>query len=477
MKEARGKQELWEEVYLGSYTMDSRRISEHDIKTAKRKLRVSKQTTYELKDDHPRVNCVFLNPQGELVLLKGRLWADVLYHKKTLVLNTSSDLARTGNKKLPGESFSLNNKFFYGALNSYLQVLVTQDQLIFIRELSSPRLIETGLKVRVDFGFKRRYGTYVIKALNYLRCDETSIIFISHEGLLMELPISSKLHKETVFVPTELLSHCNIVNFTTTIQHIYVLCNSPCPQLLKINRENRKIVLRKTLEVSGLYPTAIGCSGDAVVICLSEQGELEKLQAPRKSRVLLLSLAFKHLDSSELIHTALVSFGNPTTTATDNLVVRSQERIEIIDSVWQMSAAINYTRPDERTSQTNYLLSAESLAQDQSQILPDKPPENPDKQTLEVKALFELPISQIFPLRKVSPFSSRFALFVLRGPEASFYLYAVIKTKKITLVDAISDGTTLDLNFAFPLKTDLGVVLVSAKGQVKKYLLDYKLEY
>ncbi len=477
MKEAKVPEEEWEELCIRSHASDSRRISEREISTAKKRFTVRRLTTYEIEDDHPQVNCVFLNPQGEVVLLKGRLWADVLYHKKTLVLNTSSDAARTGNKKSPCESFCLNHKFFFGALNSYLQVLVTQDQAIYLRHLASPRLIDTGLKVRVDFGFKRRYGTYVIKALNYLKCDETSIIFISPEGLLLELPVSNSSQKETGFSPVVLLSQHHIVNFTTTLQHVYVLCSSPAPLLLKINRINRKIVLRKMLEVANLYPTAIGCCKDAVVISLSEQGELEKLQSPRRSRVLLLSLSLEQTDSSDLIHKGLVSFGNPTTTSTDHLVVRSHERIEMIDSVWTGSSENDYTGPDEQASQIIYGTSNFLPAHEQSQPHLERRPDRQDRHTLEVKALFELPISQILPLRRVSPFSSRFALFVLRGPEASFYLYAVIWAKRITLVDTISDGTALDLNFAFPLKSDDGVILVSAKGQVKKYLLDYKYEY
>lgn len=476
MQEARGPEEVWEEVFIGSHATKSRRISEREVATAKTRFKVRRLTTYDIKDEHPQVNCAFLNPLGELVLLKGRMWADVLYHKKTFVLNTSSEQTRTGSKKTPCESFSLNNKFFFGALNSYLQVLVTQDQLIYIRELSSPRLIETGLKVRVDFGFKRRYGSYVIKALNYLRCDDKSIIFISHEGLLLELPISNSFKKETGFSPVVLLSQYNIVSFTTTLQHVYVLCNSPGPLLFKINRENRKIILQKTLEVSSLYPTAIGCSRDAAVVSLSEQGEMEKLQTPRRSRVLLLSLSLKPLDSSELIHKGLVSFGNPTTSSTDNLEVRSLERIE---SVWSGSSDTNNTIPDEHTSRRMYRTANVPNARTPSQPQKERLPEIQERnvQTLEVEDLLELPISQIFPLRRVSPFCSRYTLFVLRGPEASFYLYAVIRTRRITQVDAITDGTSLDLNFAFPLKTDFGVILVSAKGQVKKYLLDYKYQY
>lgn len=474
MKEVRGSEEIWEEVYIGSHASGSSKVSDCEITAAKKRLRVRKLTTYEIKDENPRVNCAFLNTQGELVLLKGRLWADVLYHKKTYVLNTSSNQSRTGGKKTPCESFSLNNKFFYGALNSYLQVLVTQDQHIYIRELSSSKLIETGLKVKVDFGFKRRYGSYVIKALNYLKCDETSIIFISHDGLLLEMPISSSMHPQTTFSPIVLLSKCNIVNFTTTLQNIYVLCNAPSLLLLKINRESKKVVLEKKLEALNLFPTAIGCNKEAVIISLSEQGEMETLQSPRRSRILLLRLSFKQVDSTELIHKGLVSFGNPTITSADNLEVRSQERI---DSVFFRSSEENYTGPDEEPTERKYGAEIVPPLQNLSQPQTERPPESQHTHSLEVQELFEPPISQIFPLRRGSPFSSRIGLFVLRGPEASFYLYAVIRSKRITLVDAISDGTSLDLNFAFQLKTDLGIILVSAKGQVKKYLLDYKYQY
>ena len=518
------------EFIIGSFASDQSWKDNRREKSHKKRYKLSSITSITINDIHPRINCALKYRENEYLILKGRLWADSLYNKKVYIFNEKKDEFRETDKRIPFEVFGLNNKFMTGWTTDTIQILVTQDQDLFVRCQDSQKLLDIVIKVRVDFGFKRRYGSFTLLTTRYVQTDKSSIFCVTSEDKLVEILVVNEngktIKKNSIIYEYNNHQESHIVNFCMSQDFLFCLVLGKGTRVIKLSRKSKEEICSLRIpHRNNSFPTAIGCDSRNILVCMGQQSDTEVLKEPRTSIVFLLDYSLKILSKILFYHTTIsreidsnerlekekdqanyTSTNSETINEQNRTFIRKRENIsleneteyqEINLSEKKMQAfstadlkttsphgdllnpedrelpQLKYTRYENPTiEKSNVTQSEESKTIEKE----DKKlhPFSISKRLYsianknEIKFEFEPQISEIFPLR-FNGVSEGVSLFVLRGPEASFYLFSVVNGRNLDLIDAVGDGSYHDLCTAFSLESELGVLVVSTSCKITKY--------